>query len=246
MVDKDHQQRAARHRDCSEPFKPILAFGGTTRRNFVRCGVAVLMVCLCLGVGCRSTVYSAYEKFGVYKRDLLKRDVKQARDAQAQAQEQFKDALTRLREITHFEGGELERRYNALKGEYDACAAKAEHVRKRIRDVEQVSSDLFAEWEKENRQIETASLRASSEDQLSVTRAKYADLHRALTRAEESMEPVLRRFNDYVLYLKHSLNAQAMASLQGEAAGIQTDISSLIEEMNRSIERADDFIKTMK
>jgi hypothetical protein len=59
------------------------------------------------------------------------------------------------------------------------------------------------------------------------------------------MTPVLGRFRDYVLYLKHSLNAQAIASLQGESQNIQGDISRLIEEMNRSIANADEFIKSL-
>jgi len=50
---------------------------------------------------------------------------------------------------------------------------------------------------------------------------------------------------DYVLYLKHDLNAQAIASLKGEATNIQSEISRLIESMNLSITRADEFVKNM-
>jgi len=39
--------------------------------------------------------------------------------------------------------------------------------------------------------------------------------------------------------------AQAIASLQGEAQNIQADISQLIDQMNRSIAHADEFIKSM-
>ena len=60
------------------------------------------------------------------------------------------------------------------------------------------------------------------------------------------MEPVLVKFKDHVLYLKHNLNAQAIASLKGEAMNIQTDIAQLIGEMNTAIARADEFIKEMK
>jgi hypothetical protein len=44
-------------------------------------------------------------------------------------------------------------------------------------------------------------------------------------------------------WLRHNLNAQAIASLKGEAASIQGEITRLIEEMNRSIARADEFVK---
>ncbi len=205
----------------------------------------VLVVCAAALCGCRSTVYSVYEKFGVYKRDLLKKNVVKARDEEKATQQQFKDAMTRLKEITGFQGGDLEKQYNALKADYDRSAAKAESVRSRIKDVEQVAGDLFTEWDKENQQISTPSLRESSTQQLITTRQKYNELHTALKQAEASMDPVLRRLNDYVLYLKHSLNAAAIASLKGEAQNIQTDISQLIEQMNRSIAQADEFIKTM-
>jgi hypothetical protein len=196
--------------------------------------------------GCRSVYYSAYEKFGVYKRDLLKKRVIEARDDQQAAQKQFKDALTRLKEITKFDGGEAERAYQQLKSEYDDCVKRADTVRSRIRAVESVSSDLFAEWDKENGEISTPSLRDASRKQLATTKQRYDELHTALVSAEQTMSPVLRQFNDYVLYLKHNLNAQAIASLNGEAASIQTEISRLIEQMNQFIARADEFVKQMQ
>ena len=196
--------------------------------------------------GCSSIYYAAYEKIGVYKRDLLKKRVIEARDDQKAAQQQFKDALTRLKEITKFDGGEAERAYRDLKSEYDGCVTQADTVRKRIREVEAVSSDLFAEWEKEIGEISTPSLQSASRQQLATTRQRYQELHTALVSAEQTMAPVLRQFNDYVLYLKHNLNAQAIASLKGEAASITTEINRLIEQMNKSITRADEFVKNMK
>jgi predicted nucleic acid-binding Zn-ribbon protein len=207
----------------------------------------VLAAALLMAVaGCSTVYYAAYEKVGVYKRDLLKKSVVAARDDQKQAQEQFKDALTRLKEITKFDGGEAEKAYKGLKGDYEDCVKRADAVHKRIREVETVSSDLFSEWEKENDQISTPSLRDASRKQLLETKQRYAELHTALANAEQTMPPVLTQFNDYVLYLKHNLNAQAIASLKGEATSIQTEINKLLESMNKSIARADEFVKSMK
>ncbi len=205
---------------------------------------ALLAAALILNTtGCSSVYYAAYEKVGVYKRDLLKKRVIEARDDQKEAQQQFKDALTQLKEITKFDGGEAERAYRSLQSEYDDCVSQAETVRKRIRAVETVSSDLFAEWDRENGEISTPSLQSASRQQLAATRQRYNELHAALVNAEESMNPVLRQFKDYVLYLKHNLNAQAIASLNGEATSIQADIARLIDQMNQSIARADEFVK---
>ena len=210
-----------------------------SRLLFAFISVAVLL-------GCRTAYYSTMEKFGVYKRDLLKKRVIEARDDQQAAQKEFKDALTRLKEITKFDGGAAESAYRSLKSDYDDCVRQADAVRGRIRAVESVASDLFVEWEKEIGEISTPSLKSASRQQLAATRQRYNELHTALVSAEETMTPVLRQFNDYVLYLKHNLNAQAIASLKGEATNIQADIGRLIEQMNKSIARADEFVKNMQ
>lgn len=190
-------------------------------------------------------MYSTYEKFGVYKRDLLAKKVTAARDEQKGAQQEFKDALTRLKELTGFEGGKLEKEYRSLQSNYDDAASRVTAVHKRIKDVETIAQDLFAEWEKENGQIQTESLRRTSRQQLNETRIRYDQMLAALKDAEGSMDPVLGKLHDYVLALKHSLNAQAVASLQGESIKIQDDISKLLAEMNASIARADEFVQAM-
>ena len=195
--------------------------------------------------GCRSMVYSAYEKVGIYKRDLLKKRVVSARNEEVGAQKEFKDALTRLKEMTGFDGGELEKRYRGLQSDYDDASARVADVHKRVQDVQTVAEDLFTEWEKENREIETPELRQVSRQQLNDTRQRYDDMLTALKRSEQSMDPVLHKLHDYVLALKHTLNAQAIAALSGESAKIQADVSKLIEDMNASIARADGFIKQM-
>ncbi len=215
-------------------------------RRMKRLTCSVLLLALTLLGACRSSYYAAWEKFGVYKRDLLKKRVVEARNDQQAASQQFKDALTRLKELYGFQGGNLEKTYNALKSDYDRSVEKADAVHSRIKQVETVAGDLFDEWEKEIGQISSPTLRQSSRDKLRDTRAKYDDLHAALKRAEQSMDPVLTQFHDQVLYLKHNLNAEAIGSLKGETANIQADIARLLDEMNASIAQADQFIKTMQ
>lgn len=52
--------------------------------------------------GCESTYYNAMEKVGVHKRDILVDRVGEAKEAQEEAQEQFKDALTEFRSVVSF------------------------------------------------------------------------------------------------------------------------------------------------
>src|SRR6185295_15413942 len=111
--------------------------------------------------------------------------------------------------------------------------------------METVAGDLFVEWEGEIKEISAPALRASSRKTLEETRDHYETLRHALKKAEQNMAPVLVQFRDHVLYLKHNLNAQAIASLKGQAVNIQSEISTLIGEMNNSIARAEEFIKAL-
>ena len=174
---------------------------------------------------------------------MLQAKVKQVRDDQKDTTEQLKDALTRLQQLYGFKGGELEKMYRRLQSDYDDSSAKAESLRKRIREMDQIASDLFKEWEKEDASISTPSLREQSSQQLRDTQQRYQELYSATSRAERSIEPVLTKFRDYVLFFKHNLNAQAIGALQGEASKIQIDISKLIEDMNESIAQAEKFMK---
>ena len=118
------------------------------------------------------------EKLGYEKRDLLKSAVKKARGEQKEAGEQFQDALTQLKKLTNYNGGNLESAYNRFKGEYEDCEAQATDVRRQISEVDTVARDLFREWEKEIRQYESASLAADSRRKLADTRSRFEPLSR--------------------------------------------------------------------
>lgn len=195
--------------------------------------------------GCASTGIAIREKFGYAKREQLVDRVESARDSQDAAREQFADALEEFLAVTGAEGGDLEARYSDLKRAYERSEARADTVRERIKAVERVATALFSEWEEELEQYENESLRAASRARLSDTRSQYDALIGVMRRAESRMDPVLRAFNDQVLFLKHNLNARAISSLRETASGVESDVEELIREMNRSIAEADAFIRGM-
>lgn len=201
---------------------------------------------LLLLAGCQTAYYKTMETFGVHKRDLLKENVEDARDEQKKAATQFKDALTRLRELYAVEGGDLEKTYDKLKGDYDRSASRAAAVRERIEEMHQVASDLFKEWEQEIGTMQSTRLASDSRSKLRATREKYDAMYEAMKGAERSMEPVLAQLKDQVLYLKHNLNAQAISSLRGEVVAIDKEIQQLITDMNASIQQADKFISGLE
>ena len=204
---------------------------------------AILMA---MAAGCSTTYYKTMEMFGKEKRDLLKTRVTEARNEQQKTAEQFKDALTRLRELYGSSGTDLEKMYDRLKSEYDSAELRAKAVHERIAKMETVGRDLFKEWEQEISQIESASLKSDSRAKLRDTQMKFDQLSSTMRRAEASLEPVLKQFRDQTLYLKHNLNAQALGTLKAEAADIEREVGRLIEDMNTSIKQADSFIQGLK
>ena len=204
-----------------------------------------LITVLLLATGCQNVYYQTMEKFGYQKREILIDRVQEARDEQEEAKEQFQSALEQFSAVVNFRGGELERKYETLNAEFKDCQFRADEVRKRIVAVEDVAEALFDEWESELKQYTNKNLRRASKSKLEQTRKHYAQLSGAMKRAEAKMDPVLSAFRDQVLYLKHNLNAKAIASLQDELVSVEADIESLIKEMESSIAEADSFIKAM-
>ncbi|MEW9798847.1 DUF2959 domain-containing protein [Alteromonas sp. CYL-A6] len=196
--------------------------------------------------GCQSAYYAAWEKVGVEKRDILVDRVSDAKESQEEAQEQFSSALEEFSALINFDGGELERVYDALSAEYDDSVAAADEVSSRIDKVESVANALFEEWENELEQYQSASLKRESAQKLRDTRRRYQSMLDAMRRAESRMQPVLTALNDNVLYLKHNLNASAIGALQGELATIQNDVSRLVNEMKAAIAESDKFIASMR
>ena len=195
----------------------------------------------------RNGYYSAVEKVtGKQKRDLLVSRVKSARDEQDGAKKQFKTTLQQFQEITNFNGGDLQAKYEKLKTEYDRCKSKADAVSSRVRAVENVANAMFTEWANENKEFTEADKRRENEKLLDETKGKYGQLIDLMHKSEDKMKPVLAKFNDSVLDMKHKLNASAISSLQGTAKELDVDVSALIKDMEASIAEADAFVKNMQ
>lgn len=205
----------------------------------------MILALLAAFTGCKSMYYGTMEMFGQEKRDILVDRVESARDKQEDAKEQFTSALEQFKSVVNFDGGDLEQMYDQLDRDYNRSKAAADAVTGRIDRVESVAEALFEEWESELDEYESDELRSASEKQLGATRKRYGQMIDAMRKAEATMPPVLSAMKDQVLFLKHNLNAQAVASIQGTAEGIQRDIESLIKEMQASIDEANAFIDEM-
>lgn len=189
--------------------------------------------------------FKARESVGHHKRDILTGRVELARDGLEEAKEQFQTALEKFSNLTEFDGGNLEDVYRQLKVEFDYSRSKALAVADRIDAVQEVAEALFSEWEGELDQYSNRNLRNASRMKLRQTQQLYAQLMTAMRRAEGKIDPVLSVFQDQVLFLKHNLNAKAIAHLEGELMNMSNGVSALIVAMERSIDRANTFVETL-
>jgi hypothetical protein len=236
-----------------KPPRPVRA--APVRRAARARRVPLILLSLCALTlplpGCSTTreaYYNAWERFGGYaKRERLVDNVKEARTEQVEAKEQFADALQQFKSVAvNFDGGDLEKVYNKLNGEYQDAEKQAGQVRDKITGVKRVATALFDEWKGEIAEIkDDPALQRQSRELLDQTRANYDQMIRRMDAASASMDPVLAKFKSRVLYLKHSLNAQAIASLRGIEVELGDDIDALVRQMEASIAEADQFISQM-
>jgi hypothetical protein len=182
------------------------------------------------------------EKVGVEKRELLATRVQRAKHSQQEAQREFRDALERFQAVTGHQGGELEERYEGLRDAYERSEEQAHEVSERIDAVEDVADALLDEWRDELDRYEDRSLRRRSQQRLRDTESEVQRLLGTMHRAERSLDPVLRKLQDRVLYLKHNLNAAALAGLDARLPELERDVARVVSEMQASITEADRFV----
>jgi hypothetical protein len=183
--------------------------------------------------------------FGKEKRDILVARVKDSKKEQQETKEQIKTTMESFQELTGFQGGQLEKNYKKLNGEYEKAADSAKKLHDRINSIDQVSNDLFKEWQKEIDGMGNRKLKRQSEAMLRSSRLQEASYLKSMRQTEARMTPVLAAFHDQVVFLKHNLNARAIGSLKGTSTRISTDVDVLLTSLDGSIAQADALIQSL-
>jgi hypothetical protein len=212
--------------------------------QIARAGFAcVLMIVLS---GCASLQYSALEKVGIHKRDILVDRVEDARDAQTETREQLVSAYEELSALVGHEGGELEEKYQRLSKEVERSRKATAELDEHLSDIDRVSEDLFDEWESELDLYSSAALKSDQERKLAQARRQFLMMRDRMQIARNRVDPVMAVLTDNVLFLKHSLNAQALSALRGQASVLEGQVDALIRDMQVAIDEADAFINRMR
>jgi hypothetical protein len=199
-----------------------------------------------LFASCSTAYYAGLEKVGIHKRDLLVSRVKKAKNSQIDAKEEFESALDEFIAVTDYQGGDLKQTYFRINESYQRARSRADKVQEHNDDVDRVGKALFKEWDREIREYTSSDLAYESRRQRDLSMRRFEELMASMRRAENRLDPVLSEFHDHVLFLKHNLNARAIAALEGKVGKVRLDVSRLIREMDSSIAEADAFIREMK
>ena len=203
---------------------------------------AIVIFSLVFVSGCETAYFNTMEKVGIHKRDILIDRIESTQSAQQDAQEEFMSALDHLRTIHDFDGGDLESFYDKMNDRYEDSEAAANEIVERIEKVESVADALFDEWQDEIKLYSSAKFKRESQGKLNATKKRFKRLMASLNRSQNAMTPVLNSLRDNTLYLKHNLNARAIVSLKSELQSIDSDITRLIADMQKSIKESDGFI----
>ncbi len=206
-----------------------------------------VIVSLTMLTSCSTVYYNFWETFGQEKRDILKSNLVSVKNEQVEAQEDFKSTLDKIRATYNFTGAqELENYYDDIADDLADSREQATGLKTRIRRIEQIGDDLFAEWKSEAEQIGNKDLRRDSLAKREQSLKKFNTMLVSLNHSEKSLDPVLVRLNDHVLYVKHQLNAKVMGAFQIETNSIKAGIAKLIVDLEKSTQATADFISQIQ
>jgi hypothetical protein len=204
-----------------------------------------LIILTLLFTGCKSTYYKTMRTLGKEKRDILVSRIKDAKKDQDQTKKQLQTTMESFQALTGFKGGSLEKSYKRLNSDYESAASQAGKLHDKIQSIDQVSNDLFKEWQGEINGMDNAKLKSQDLVMLRNAKTRQATYMRAMHSTEDQIAPVLKAFQDQVVFLKHNLNSRAIGSLKTTSAVLQSDVAGLIQSIDASSQEADKLISSL-
>ena len=204
-----------------------------------------LIVLILLFTGCKSTYYKTMRTLGKEKRDILVSRIKDAKKDQDQTKKQLQTTMESFQALTGFKGGSLEKSYKRLNSDYESAASQAGKLHDKIQSIDQVSNDLFKEWQGEINDMDNVKLKSQDLVMLRNAKTRQATYMRAMRSTEDQIAPVLKAFQDQVLFLKHNLNSRAIGSLKTTSSVLQSDVAGLIKSIDASSQEADKLISSL-
>jgi HAMP domain-containing protein len=112
--------------------------------------------------------------------------------------------------------------------------------------LEQSADTLFQQWQRETATLTNARPKAKSQARLTQTFQSYEGLIEVMRQSAAQVDPVLAALNANVESLRDNLNASAVAARKDELDALANDIGALVQQLNSSIVRSDEFIASLQ
>jgi len=207
--------------------------------------IVKVLITILLTTSCSTVYYKSWEFLGQEKRDLLKSKISDLNEDQAEAKEEFKSVLDKIRKEYDFKEDELESTYDQVSSDYDELNEEVEDVSTQLAKVKSIAADLFEEWEDEASTFKNNKYKKQSLNKLYQSRKKFNQVAKTTEAVEQKMQKTLSRYREQVLILKHNLNAKMIGQLKVELKSLQSEMSNIITNIEKSIGESESFLKTL-
>jgi hypothetical protein len=136
--------------------------------------------------------------------------------------------------------------YKKLQKEMANTEKKRAEIAQKSQEMNTQADTVFKSWEGSMADIQNADLRTRSEERLTQTKARYAEISTTGQKAAELYDPFMKSLQDQVTYLGSDLNASAVASLAPDAAKLKARADELYAAIDKTTAAANANIAALK
>jgi ElaB/YqjD/DUF883 family membrane-anchored ribosome-binding protein len=136
--------------------------------------------------------------------------------------------------------------YKKLQKEMANTEKKRATVAQKSQEMNTQADTVFKSWEGSTADIQNADLRARSEERLTQTKTRFAEIRNSGQQAVELYGPFMKTLQDQVTYLGSDLNASAVASLAPDAAKLKASADELYAAIDKTTAAANSNIAALK
>jgi ElaB/YqjD/DUF883 family membrane-anchored ribosome-binding protein len=136
--------------------------------------------------------------------------------------------------------------YKKLQKEMANTEKKRATVAQKSQEMNTQADTVFKSWEGSTADIQNADLRARSQERLTQTKTRFAEIRNSGQQAVELYGPFMKTLQDQVTYLGSDLNASAVASLAPDAAKLKASADELYAAIDKTTAAANSNIAALK
>lgn len=181
-------------------------------------------------IGCS---HSGYERSNRFSNEL---DSFAARSTDTQ--DAINEVIITLRDLIRQPSSDLVPQFRDYRRAVDAMQREADRFSSRFDDVARAGDEYFRTWEHDSTLIESADVRAVSEERRSIQLERYRLVFQSAEQIENDMQPFLSKLNDVKLYLDSDLTMagiNAASPFLSDVEGRGFPLRDRLEELDRQL-----------